>query len=76
MIGATPAAASAAGPIIDSREAPMLKLAVLFLIIAVVAAALGFGGIFEAAKWAAGVLFVVGLVLLAFHLLTGRGTSV
>lgn len=54
----------------------MLRLAVIFLIIAVVAAALGFGGIFAAAKWAAGVLFLVGIVLLVISLLSGRKPAV
>ena len=54
----------------------MLRLAILFLVIAVVAAALGFGGIFEAAKWAAGVLFLVAIVLLVISLLGGKTPSV
>ena len=54
----------------------MLRLAIIFLVIAVVAAALGFGGVFEAAKWAAGVLFLVAVVLFVLQLLGGRTPKV
>jgi len=50
----------------------MLRWAVILFIIAIIAAALGFGGIAGGAQYLAGVCFVIFLVLLAVNLLTGR----
>lgn len=50
----------------------MINLAVTFLIIAIVAALLGFSGIAGAASSMAWVLFVVGLLLAIVFALTGR----
>lgn len=50
----------------------MLNWALTFFIVALIAAALGFGGIAGEAAWVAKVLFVVFLVLFLFSLLTGR----
>ncbi|MFQ3230724.1 DUF1328 domain-containing protein [Reinekea sp.] len=50
----------------------MINLAVTFLIIAIVAAFLGFSGIAGAASSMAWVLFVVGLLLAIVFALTGR----
>ncbi|NJL95113.1 MAG: DUF1328 domain-containing protein [Anaerolineae bacterium] len=51
----------------------MLSWALLFFIIAIVAAVLGFGGIAGAASWIAQVLFFGFLILAVIALITGRG---
>jgi len=53
----------------------MLSWSILFLIIAVVAAVLGFGVIAGTAATLAKILFFVFLVLFVISLLTGRGRS-
>lgn len=50
----------------------MLRWALIFLVLALIAGALGFGGIYATAKAIAGVLFVIFLVLLVWHFITGR----
>lgn len=50
----------------------MLNWALTFFIIALIAGALGFGGIAGEATWIAHVLFVVFLILFLVSLLTGR----
>ena len=50
----------------------MLSWAVTFLIIAIIAAILGFGGIMATSAWIAKVLFVVFLILFIVSLVTGR----
>ena len=54
----------------------MLRLAIVLLVLALVAAALGLGEIAGWAWWAAGALFVIGLILLVIGLITGRTPSV
>lgn len=54
-------------------EKIMLGYAVLFLIIAIVAAALGFSGVAGTASWIAQVLFVIFLVLFIVSLFNKRG---
>ena len=51
---------------------PMLNLALLFLVIALVAAGLGFGGIAGAAAGIAKILFFVFLVLFVVAIVFGR----
>jgi uncharacterized membrane protein YtjA (UPF0391 family) len=51
----------------------MLRWAVLFFIIALIAAALGFGGIAGDAAWIGKVLLVVFLILAVVSLVMGRG---
>jgi uncharacterized membrane protein YtjA (UPF0391 family) len=59
------------------RWLKMLNAAVLFLIIALVAAVLGFGGIAGTAAGIAKILFFVFLVLALISFLTGRrGTTI
>ena len=53
---------------------PMLRWALIFLVIAIVAAALGFGGIAGTASEIARVLFFVFLVLFIVSLFFGRRT--
>lgn len=50
----------------------MLRWAVIFLIVALVAAVFGFGGIAEDAAWIAKILFVVFLILFVVSLVLGR----
>jgi uncharacterized membrane protein YtjA (UPF0391 family) len=52
----------------------MLRWAVIFLIIALAAAVLGFGALEGTAMWIAKVLFVVFLVLFVISCVTGRRT--
>lgn len=51
----------------------MFRWGIIFLVIAIIAAALGFGGLAGTAAWAAKVVFVIGLVLFLVSLFTGRG---
>jgi uncharacterized membrane protein YtjA (UPF0391 family) len=50
----------------------MLQYAVIFLILGLVAGALGLSGIAAIAGQIAWVLFIIGLVLLVVHLVRGR----
>ena len=50
----------------------MLNWALTFLVVAIIAAVLGFGGIAGTATWIAQTLFVVFLVLFLVSLLLGR----
>src|SRR4051794_23468155 len=56
------------------EDSKMLRWAVIFLVIALVAAALGFGGIAGDAAGIAKILFVVFLVVAAISLVLGRRT--
>lgn len=50
----------------------MFGWAVTFLVVAIVAALLGFGGLAGAAAWMARIVFVAGLVLFLFFLVSGN----
>ncbi len=50
----------------------MFRWGIIFLVIAIIAAALGFGSLAGTAAWAAKVVFVIGLVLFLVSLFTGR----
>lgn len=54
----------------------MLSWAILFLIIAIIAAVLGFGVVAGTAAWIAKALFVVFLILFVVSLISGRGARV
>lgn len=54
------------------EEFPMFSWGIIFLLVAIVAAALGFGALAGTAAWAAKVVFVVGLILFVLNLLLGR----
>jgi len=54
----------------------MLSWAIMFLIVALIAAVFGFGGIAEGASSIAQILFFVFLVLFVVSLLMGRRVSV
>jgi uncharacterized membrane protein YtjA (UPF0391 family) len=53
----------------------MLYYALMFLLIGLVAGALGLFGVAAIASQIAWVLFLVGIILLVAHLVTGRGVS-
>ncbi|MEP7308590.1 MAG: DUF1328 family protein [Acidobacteriota bacterium] len=52
----------------------MLYYALVFLVLGLVAGALGVSGVAAIASQIAWVLFIVGLVLMVVHFLTGRRT--
>lgn len=54
----------------------MLHYAVVFLVIAIIAAIFGFGNIAGTSAWIAQVLFVIFLVLFVISLITGRRPKV
>ncbi len=54
----------------------MLYYALLFLIVGLIAGALGVYGVASVASQIAWVLFVIGIVLLVAHLLSGRSRPV
>jgi uncharacterized membrane protein YtjA (UPF0391 family) len=60
-----------------TREAIMLRWAILFFIVAVIAAVFGFGGVAGEAAWIGKVLLVVFLILAVISVVLGRrGPSV
>ena len=54
------------------KERLMFRWGIIFLVIALIAAALGFGGLAGTAAWAAKIVFVVGIILFLVSLFTGR----
>ncbi len=50
----------------------MFRWGIIFLVIAIIAAALGFGGLAGTAAWAAKIVFVVGIILFLISLFSGR----
>ncbi len=60
----------------DQKEAAVLGYALLFLVLALVFAVLGFGALAGIAATFAKIIFVVALVLLVVSLITGRRTAV
>ena len=54
------------------KESLMFRWGIIFLVIALIAAALGFGGLAGTAAWAAKIVFVVGIILFLVSLFTGR----
>jgi len=53
----------------------MLNWIVTFLVLALIAGVLGFGGIMDFSIEVAGVLFLVALILIVINALRGRGAS-
>jgi len=53
----------------------MLQWALIFLVVAIIAGALGLSGVAGAATNIAWILFIVGLVLAAVFYFRGRGTT-
>jgi uncharacterized membrane protein YtjA (UPF0391 family) len=56
------------------EEQDMLYYALMFLIVGLVAGALGLFGVAEVASRIAWVLFLIGVVILVIHLVSGRST--
>ena len=54
----------------------MLYYALAFLVIGLIAGALGLFGVAAVATQISWILFLIGIVLLVIHLLTGRGPPV
>jgi uncharacterized membrane protein YtjA (UPF0391 family) len=54
----------------------MLYYALIFLVVGLIAGALGIYGVASIASQIAWVLFVIGIVLLVVHLVTGRSRSI
>jgi len=50
----------------------MFRWGIIFLVIALIAAALGFGGLAGTAAWAANLVFVIGIIIFLVSLFTGR----
>jgi uncharacterized membrane protein YtjA (UPF0391 family) len=71
-LGPTLDAAAANTDTVIPPEDVMLRWALLFLIIAIIAGVLGLGVVGGTAAWIARVLFVVFIVLFLIGLLTGR----
>jgi uncharacterized membrane protein YtjA (UPF0391 family) len=55
---------------------PMLRWALIFFVVAIVAAIFGFGGVAGEAAWIGKILLVVFVVLAIISLLMGRRTTV
>jgi uncharacterized membrane protein YtjA (UPF0391 family) len=58
------------------KEDTMLYYALIFLVVGLIAGALGVSGVAAVASQIAWVLFVIGIVLLIVHLISGRRTMV
>jgi len=56
----------------DGKARLMFRWGIIFLVIALIAAALGFGGLAGTAAWAAKIVFIVGIILFLVSLFTGR----
>jgi len=54
------------------EDLAMLRWALIFLVIALIAAVFGFGGVYAEAVFIARILFFVFLILFVISLLTGR----
>jgi uncharacterized membrane protein YtjA (UPF0391 family) len=53
----------------------MLRWALLFLVVAIIAAIFGFSGVAADSAWIAKILFFVFIVLFVLSLIVGRGTA-
>src|SRR5206468_2055689 len=75
-VSPTAAAGKLGRQAVDSRfpkENDMVRWAVIFLVIAIIAAVFGFGGIAGDAAWIAKILLVVFVILFVISLILGRG---
>jgi uncharacterized membrane protein YtjA (UPF0391 family) len=70
-----PASGGGKGERLVSGEDAMLRWAVIFLVVALVAGLFGLWGLEGTAMWIARVLFLVFLVLFVISLLMGRGRT-
>jgi len=60
----------------QQEDLDMLYYALVFLVVGLVAGALGLFGVAAVASQIAWLLFLVGIILLVVHLVTGRGARV
>jgi uncharacterized membrane protein YtjA (UPF0391 family) len=60
----------------EEKEEAMLYFALMFLIVGLIAGALNVAGVAAIAVQISWILFVVGIVLIVIHLITGRRTPV
>ena len=58
------------------EDTPMLYYALVFLIVGLIAGALGLFGIAAVASQISWILFLIGIVILVIHLVSGRGVRV
>jgi uncharacterized membrane protein YtjA (UPF0391 family) len=58
---------------VTRRTQPMLYYALIFLVVGLIAGLLGLFGVAQVASQIAWILFVIGVVMLIIHLVTGRG---
>jgi uncharacterized membrane protein YtjA (UPF0391 family) len=63
-----------ATPHAERKERTMLNYALMFLLVGLIAGALGMFGVAAVATQIAWVLFLIGVVLLLIHLVSGRRT--
>jgi uncharacterized membrane protein YtjA (UPF0391 family) len=73
---AAPLRTGAWGTVDDGKELTMLYYALVFLVVGLVAGALGLFGVAAVATQIAWILFLIGVILLVVHLVTGRGVRI
>jgi uncharacterized membrane protein YtjA (UPF0391 family) len=59
-----------------TKEQAMLYFALMFLVVGLIAGALNVAGVAAIAVQISWILFVIGIVLIVIHLVTGRRTPV
>jgi uncharacterized membrane protein YtjA (UPF0391 family) len=64
------------GTVDDGKELTMLHYALVFLVVGLIAGALGLFGVAAVATQIAWILFLIGVILLVVHLVTGRGVRI
>lgn len=73
---AAPPRTVAWGTVDDGKELTMLYYALVFLVVGLIAGALGLFGVAAVATQIAWILFLIGVILLVVHLVTGRGVRI
>jgi uncharacterized membrane protein YtjA (UPF0391 family) len=63
-------------PEFHREEVAMLYFALMFLVVGLIAGALNLAGVSAVAVQISWILFVIGVVLVAIHVITGRSTRV
>ena len=63
-------------PEFHREEVAMLYFALMFLVVGLIAGALNLAGVSAVAVQISWILFVIGVVLVAIHAITGRSTRV
>ena len=62
--------------LVQQEDLDMLYYALVFLVVGLIAGALGLFGVAAVASQIAWLLFLVGIILLVVHLVTGRGARI